>query len=114
MKDIAIFGVGGFGREVLTLIQDINKVEPIWNVIGFFDDGKEIGAQCHGYKVLGGSKELREWKSDLSVVIAMVGCTILGVTIERIAYKPLRNAGSSLAVLITAIGVSYLLQNLAL
>ena len=50
----------------------------------------------------------------LSVVIAMAGCTILGVTIERIAYKPLRNAGSSLAVLITAIGVSYLLQNLAL
>lgn len=35
MKDIAIFGVGGFGREVLTLIQDINKVEPTWNVIGF-------------------------------------------------------------------------------
>ena len=43
MKDIAIFGVGGFGREVLTLIQDINKVEPTWNVIGFFDDGYEIG-----------------------------------------------------------------------
>ena len=50
----------------------------------------------------------------LSVIIAMAGCTLLGVTIERIAYKPLRNAGSSLAVLITAIGVSYLLQNLAL
>ena len=50
----------------------------------------------------------------LSVVIAMTCCTILGVAIERVAYKPLRNAGSPLAVLITAIGVSYLLQNLAL
>lgn len=50
----------------------------------------------------------------LSVVIAMVVCTVLGVVIEAIAYRPLRNAASSLAVLITAIGVSYFLQNAAL
>lgn len=49
----------------------------------------------------------------LSVLIAIILCTLLGLTIERIAYKPLRRA-PSLAVLITAIGVSYLLQNLAL
>ena len=49
-----------------------------------------------------------------AVLAAVVVCTGLGVVIERIAYKPLRNASSSLAVLITAIGVSYLLQNLAL
>ena len=49
-----------------------------------------------------------------AVLAAMVFCTVLGVTIERIAYRPLRNAASSLAVLITAIGVSYLLQNVAL
>ena len=45
-------------------------------------------------------------------VLAMVVCTVLGVVIERLAYKPLRQAGS-LAVLITAIGVSYFLQNAA-
>lgn len=49
----------------------------------------------------------------LSVAIAMVVCTVLGITIEKIAYKPLRQA-TSLAVLITAIGVSYFLQNIAL
>ncbi len=49
----------------------------------------------------------------LAVLVAMVACTILGITIEKIAYKPLRQA-TSLAVLITAIGVSYFLQNLAL
>lgn len=49
----------------------------------------------------------------VAVLGAMVGCTLLGITIERIAYKPLREA-PSLAVLITAIGVSYLLQNVAL
>ena len=50
----------------------------------------------------------------LGIFIAVIICTILGITIEKIAYKPLRSASSSLAVLITAIGVSYLLQNLAL
>ena len=50
----------------------------------------------------------------VSIIIAMIACTILGVVIEKVAYKPLRNVSSSLAVLITAIGVSYLLQNLAL
>ena len=49
----------------------------------------------------------------VGVLLAMLVCTILGVVIERLAYKPLRQA-TSLAVLITAIGVSYLLQHLAL
>ena len=50
----------------------------------------------------------------LGILAAVIVCTVLGVTIERVAYRPLRNAASSLAVLITAIGVSYLLQNVAL
>lgn len=50
----------------------------------------------------------------LAVLVGMVTCTVLGITIEKVAYKPLRNASSSLAVLITAIGVSYFLQNIAL
>ena len=47
-----------------------------------------------------------------SILIAMAVCTLLGIVIEGLAYKPLRGA-SSLAVLITAIGVSYFLQNAA-
>ena len=46
----------------------------------------------------------------VGVLLAMLVCTVLGMTIERLAYKPLRQA-PSLAVLITAIGVSYFLQN---
>ena len=49
----------------------------------------------------------------LALLLAMLVCTLLGILIERFAYKPLRQA-TSLAVLITAIGVSYLLQNSAL
>lgn len=49
----------------------------------------------------------------VSILIAMAVCTVLGILIEGMAYKPLRRAGS-LAVLITAIGMSYFLQNVAL
>jgi len=49
----------------------------------------------------------------VGVVLAVVGCTALGIVVERLAYKPLRQA-PSLAVLITAIGMSYFLQNSAL
>lgn len=51
--------------------------------------------------------------AGLGILLAVVACTVLGVLIERIAYKPLR-AATPLAVLITAIGVSYFLQNAAL
>ena len=53
------------------------------------------------------------WPAPAGVLLAVVVCTALGVVIERLAYKPLRMA-PSLAVLITAIGVSYFLQNAAL
>lgn len=53
------------------------------------------------------------WNPLVAVLLSIVVCTVLGITIEKIAYKPLRNA-TPLAVLITAIGVSYFLQNGAL
>lgn len=48
----------------------------------------------------------------IGIIVAVIVCTLLGVIIERLAYKPLRQV-TSLAVLITAIGVSYFLQNAA-
>ena len=53
------------------------------------------------------------WSPIPTILLSIVVCTLLGIIIERLAYKPLRQAGS-LAVLITAIGVSYFLQNAAL
>ena len=53
------------------------------------------------------------FNSWIAVILAVIACTLLGIVIEKVAYKPLRKA-SSLAVLITAIGVSYFLQNMAL
>ena len=38
MKDIAVYGFGGYGREIASIIKSINTVEPTWNFVGFFDD----------------------------------------------------------------------------
>lgn len=72
MKDIAIFGAGGFGREVACLIKRINDAGGDWNLIGFFDDTKETNDSVSHYgRVLGGIDALNKWLSPLSVVIAI-------------------------------------------
>ena len=74
---------------------------------------------AHGDVIMGGgymcfcATAYLGWNPLMGVLLAIVVCTVLGVVIERLAYKPLRNA-PALAVLITAIGVSYFLQNAAL
>ena len=71
MKEIAIFGVGGLGREVLSLIKDINRVKPTWNIVGFFDDGHEKGEMINGYPVLGKTEELNRWRSPISLAVSI-------------------------------------------
>lgn len=71
MKNIAIYGAGGFGREVACLLNIINEKEPSWNLVGFFDDGKEKG-YCNEYgEILGGMTEVNAWPVPLSIVIAI-------------------------------------------
>ncbi len=70
MKDIVIIGAGGFGREVAWLIEDINKVNNEWNIVGFVDDNKSIqGTEINGYKVVGDIDWLKE--QELYVVNAI-------------------------------------------
>ena len=71
MKDIAIYGYGGFGHEVACLIQHINKIQPTWNIVGYFDDGVANGSCCKYGKVLGDIHTLNAWNQPLSVVIAI-------------------------------------------
>ena len=66
MKDIAIYGFGGFGHEVACLIQHINEVESMWNIIGYFDDGVTQGTECKYGKVLGNIDVLNAWDKPLS------------------------------------------------
>ncbi|MFO7851432.1 MAG: serine acetyltransferase [Bacteroidota bacterium] len=70
MKNLAIYGSGGFGREIACLINQINELKPQWNIIGFFDDDPEVTDNRYG-RILGGMKHLNEWEKPLSVVIAI-------------------------------------------
>ncbi len=69
MKNIAIFGKGGFGREVRFLIDEINKLEPRWNFIGYFDD--DHSAPLDGYPLLGSLLDLNNWKEEICVAFAL-------------------------------------------
>ena len=84
MKDILIYGFGGFGHEVACLIQHINKEKPTWNVIGYIDDGVEVGTECKYGKVLGNCDTLNAWDKPVSVVIAIGSCKALEVVSKKI------------------------------
>lgn len=71
MKELAIYGFGGFGREVACLIKQINDLKPTWSLIGFFDDGYSKGVSNRYGRVLGGLDELNGWHSELNVILAM-------------------------------------------
>ncbi|MEG0808403.1 MAG: serine acetyltransferase, partial [Alistipes sp.] len=84
MKDIAIFGAGGFGREIACLLRQINISEPIWNFVGFFDDGIAKGSKNEYGEILGGTSELNSWQSDLSIVVAISSPDVIKNVITKI------------------------------
>lgn len=74
MKDIAIYGAGGFGREIACLIRLINESheEAEWNLIGFLDDNPELWGTKNEYgTVLGGADWLNDYAEPLAVAIAV-------------------------------------------
>lgn len=71
MKRIAIFGAGGFGREVKMLIDQINQQNSQYEFIGFYDDGVEEGSVVNGHKVLGGLSDLAQVNEPTGVVFAI-------------------------------------------
>lgn len=78
MKDLAIYGASGFGKEVACLVTAINKTledDDQWNLIGFFDDGVDVGTEIsHFGKTLGGINEVNNCDRPLNVVIAIASC----------------------------------------
>lgn len=88
MKDIAIFGAGGFGREVACLIKRINEKEPTWNFIGFFDDNAELKGTRNEYgEVLGGMKELNAWEKELGLVLSIGSPKVLKKIVDNITNE---------------------------
>ena len=71
MKNIAIIGAGGFGREVKTMLDSINLGSPTFNFLGFYDDGFEKGAVLNNFPVLGGVEDINTLMEPCSIVIAI-------------------------------------------
>ena len=72
MKDILIFGAGGFGMEVAWLIEDINRLKPTWNLLGFLDeDETKWGEKKFGYNVLGDANYLESIPRPVAVAVAI-------------------------------------------
>ena len=85
MKEIAIYGAGGFGKEVACLIEKINIEKKTWNIIGFFDDGVEKETQIsHFGSVLGGIDELQNWPQSLSIVFAIGSPKVIKLIVDKI------------------------------
>ncbi len=84
MKKIAIYGAGGFGREVACLIRKINEQSSEWELIGFFDDGIEQGTKNEYGVVLGGIVEVNTFPEELAVVLAIASPKIVEKIVENI------------------------------
>ena len=84
VKDIAIYGAGGFGREVACLINIINKEKPQWNLIGFYDDFWGKGHKNEYGEVIGGIDDLNSYPSDIAIAIAFGNPKRIAETVEKI------------------------------
>lgn len=86
MKDIAIYGAGGFGREVACLIKRINEETPTWNLIGFFDDNPKLKGQMisHFGPCLGGMDELNAYPKEINLTLPIGNPKIVKNLVEKI------------------------------
>jgi sugar O-acyltransferase (sialic acid O-acetyltransferase NeuD family) len=92
MKKIAIFGAGGFGREVKWLIDEINHAAPVWDFIGYFDDDFSHVKNIDPKWFLGGKTELNNWKEEIALVYAignpLVKRKIIGAVNNPLVHYP--------------------------
>jgi len=82
----AIIGAGGFGREVLALMQSVNSVKQAFNIVGFIDDGIDLGTKIGAISVIGKVEDLA--KLDVEAVVLAIGNSKVR---ERVAEKLPRN-----------------------
>lgn len=88
MKNIVIIGAGGVGRETSLIIQQINELEPTWNLIGFIDDNKDNwGKVINGYSVIGGIDSLEFLTPNTYVLIAIANYEVKKKIVNKINNK---------------------------
>lgn len=95
MHDLAIFGAGGFGRELALMIRQINQHQNTWNILGFYDDAKEQGSEVDGLPILGGTEDLKKYQGPLHIAMG-----IADPQIRKRIVQIIDGAGISFPVLI--------------
>lgn len=89
MKDIVIYGAGGFGKEIACLLKQINDVSPEWNLLGYIDDGLPVGSENRYGRVIGNMDTLLKWNDgELNVVVSIASPKVLDKIKETI-HNPL-------------------------
>ncbi len=90
MKNILIYGAGGFGREIACLLKDINASMPQqqWNLLGFIDDGVEVGTDLRYGKVLGGKNYFEQNQEPVAVIVAIAEPKVLRTVVGGIEQYP--------------------------
>ncbi|ELR70617.1 Acetyltransferase (isoleucine patch superfamily) [Fulvivirga imtechensis AK7] len=95
MKKIAIYGAGGLGKEVKTIIDAINQAKPVYDFLGYFDDN------VRGDHVIGGLADLNRWEENIHLVIG-IGAPevkeqiISSITNSFIRYETLIHPGAEI------------------
>ena len=84
MKNIAIYGAGGFGKTVACLINSINVIKEEWNLVGYYDDGYPIGYDAYYAKVIGGINELNAYHGNISIVFAIGNPHVIQTLVKKI------------------------------
>ena len=84
MKDLAIYGAGGFGRETALHILQINARSKKWSIKGFYDDGLRKGQVVDNLRVLGGFPDIEAHKKKIDLVIAIADPTIRKSIAEKL------------------------------
>lgn len=85
MNKIAVYGAGGFGKEVACILNKINEKEKTWEFIGFLDDGVPKGKTISRFgKVIGNLDDLNAWPEPLAIAFAIGKPKILRHLTERI------------------------------
>jgi len=87
MEKIVIIGAGGFGREVKTLIDQINERKNIYSVEGYYDDNLKLGKQINGLPLLGTIGDLLRREDNISVAMGIGIPTIKEEVFKKLSLK---------------------------
>jgi sugar O-acyltransferase (sialic acid O-acetyltransferase NeuD family) len=94
ITNLIIIGAGALGREVFSLVQDINEQEKQFEVIGFLDDGAELNSEIRGLKVLGTSQSISFFKNTQFIL------AIGNPKLRKQLFNKVKESGASLPNLI--------------